>query len=44
VVVAALAREIQCYGLTAQQSVERVIDGPSLLRIPDFGTVVNLAP
>jgi subtilisin family serine protease len=44
VVVAALAREIQCYGLTAQQSVERVIDGPALLRIPDFGTVVNLAP
>ena len=44
VVVAALAREIQCYGLTPQQAVDRVIDGPGLLRIPDFGTVVNLVP
>jgi len=41
IVVAALARELQL-GLTPAQAVERVIDAPGLLRIPDFGTVVNL--
>jgi Subtilase family len=42
VVVAALAREMQCYGLSASDAVAHVIDGPALLRIPMFGTVVNL--
>ena len=41
IVVAALARELQL-GLTTAEAVERVIDAPGLLRIPDFGTVVNL--
>jgi len=41
IVVAALARELQ-HGLTPAQAVERVIDAPGLLRIPDFGTVVNI--
>jgi len=41
IVVAALARELQL-GLTTLEAVERVIDAPGLLRIPDFGTVVNL--
>lgn len=42
VVVAALAREMACYGLTAAKAVERVVDAPGLLRIPGLGTVVNL--
>jgi hypothetical protein len=42
VVVAALAREMQSYGLTSTEAVAHLIDGPSLLRIPYFGTVVNL--
>ena len=41
IVVAALARELQL-GLTTAEAVERVIDAPGLLRIPDFGTVVNV--
>jgi len=41
IVVAALARELQL-GLTTAQAVERVIDAPGLLRIPDLGTVVNV--
>jgi hypothetical protein len=41
VVVAALARELQ-FGLTPAQAVARIIDGAGLLRLPDFGTVVNL--
>ena len=42
VVVAALAREMACYGVTAADAVKRVVDAPGLLRIPDLGTVVNL--
>jgi subtilisin family serine protease len=41
IVVAALARELQ-HGLTPAEAVERVVDAPGLLRIPDFGTVVNV--
>jgi len=41
IVVAALAREMQ-RGLTAKEAVATVIDAPGLLRIPDFGTVVNM--
>jgi subtilase family protein len=43
VVVAALARHMQWFGGTAVDAVARVIDAPGLLRIPDLGTVVNLA-
>jgi subtilisin family serine protease len=42
VVVAALAREMQWYGLSASDAVARVIDAPALFRIPLFGTAVNL--
>ncbi|HVM52452.1 MAG TPA: S8/S53 family peptidase [Acidimicrobiales bacterium] len=42
VVVAALAREMACYGLSAADAVARVVDDPGLVRIPDLGTVVNL--
>ncbi|MET0728890.1 MAG: S8 family serine peptidase [Acidimicrobiales bacterium] len=40
VVVGALARMMMT-GLTAAQAVERVITDPSLMRIPNLGTVVN---
>ena len=43
VVVAALAREMRCFGVTAEEAVRRVIDRPGLLRLHDLGTVVNLA-
>jgi hypothetical protein len=42
VVVAALAREMQRYGLSSSEAVARVIDAPGLFRIPSYGTVVNL--
>jgi subtilisin family serine protease len=42
VVVGALAREMQCYGLSSSDAVADVIDAPALFRIPLFGTVVNL--
>ena len=42
VVVAALAREMQRSGASAEQAVARVVDAPGLLRIPDLGTVVNI--
>jgi hypothetical protein len=42
VVVAALAREMQLYDQTAAQAVARVIDGPNLLEIPNFGMVVDI--
>ncbi len=40
-VCAALAREIALTGCTAKQAVKRVIDAPSLFRLPWLGTVVN---
>ncbi|MEY2433006.1 MAG: hypothetical protein QOC92_2731, partial [Acidimicrobiaceae bacterium] len=43
VVAAALAREMQCTGVTAQTAVDAVIDAPGLARLPDLGTIVNLA-
>ena len=43
VVVAALARQMLTYGVGAQEAVRRVVDDPCLLKIPDLGTVVNLA-
>ena len=42
VVVAALAREMQLQGCTAAAAVDTVIDGPSLFRLDDLGTVVNI--
>jgi hypothetical protein len=42
VVVAALARRMMADGITAAEAVERVIDAHGLLRLPMFGTVVNL--
>jgi subtilisin family serine protease len=42
-VAAALAREIQAYGVTPAEAVTRVIDSPGLLRLPDLGTLVNVA-
>jgi subtilisin family serine protease len=42
VVVAALAREMQFYRQTAAEAVARVIGGPNLLEIPNFGTVVDI--
>ncbi len=42
-VVAALAREMQIYGITPAEAVANVVNAPTLLRIPLFGTVVNLA-
>ena len=41
-VVAALAREMHVSGVSAKDAVARVVDAPSLLRIPDLGTVVNI--
>jgi subtilisin family serine protease len=43
VVVAALLREIDRAGCTAEDAVKAVIDAPGLLRIPGLGTVVNIA-
>ena len=42
-VVAALAREMATYGVSAADAVGRVIDGADLLTLPDLGTVVNLS-
>jgi len=42
-VVAALALTIQREGVTAPESVERVVDAPGLLRLESMGTVVNIA-
>ena len=42
-VVAALANEMARWGVDARQAVHRIIDAPTLLRIPDLGTVVNVA-
>ncbi|MDQ4098459.1 MAG: S8 family serine peptidase, partial [Actinomycetota bacterium] len=42
VVAGALARMMMAEGLSAQAAVKRVIDAPSLMRIPDLGTVVNV--
>lgn len=44
VVVAALARHRAVEGGTARDAVKAVIDHPGLRRIPNLGTVVNLAP
>jgi subtilisin family serine protease len=41
-VVGALAKEMVSVGCTAKEAVERVVDAPSLMRIPDLGTVVNI--
>ncbi len=43
VVVAALARQMLAYGVDANEAVRRVVDHPHLLKIPDLGTIVNLA-
>ncbi|HVF32834.1 MAG TPA: S8 family serine peptidase [Acidimicrobiales bacterium] len=42
-VAAALARDMVIGGRTAPEAVARVIDAPGLLRLPDLGTVVNVA-
>ncbi len=42
IVVAALARAMQRREISADDAVAQVIDGPALLRIPGFGTVVNI--
>jgi Subtilase family len=42
VVAGALAHQMLAYGLSAQEAVAKVIDGPSLLRLADLGTVVNV--
>jgi hypothetical protein len=42
VVVGALARTMAATGCTAGDAVTRVVDNPSLMRIPNLGTVVNL--
>ena len=42
-VVAALAREMATYDVSAADAVARVIDGPGLLKLPDLGTVVNIS-
>jgi hypothetical protein len=41
IVVGALAREIR-NGLAPDKAVERVVDAPWLLRIPNLGTIVNV--
>jgi Subtilase family len=41
IVAAALAREMQG-GSSARQAVERIVEAPGLLRIPNLGTVVNV--
>jgi len=42
VVAGALAHHARTHGVTVAAAVERVIDGPALLRIADLGTVVNV--
>jgi hypothetical protein len=42
-VVGALARAMRA-GLDGEEAVDRLIDDPGLLRIPDLGTVVNQRP
>ena len=42
VVAGALARTIAAEGCTATEAVKRVVDEPSLMRIPNLGTVVNV--
>ncbi|GAC1597198.1 MAG: hypothetical protein NVS3B21_21570 [Acidimicrobiales bacterium] len=42
-VVAALAREMQATGKSAQEAAATLIDSPWLARVPGLGTVVNLA-
>jgi hypothetical protein len=42
VVVGALAHEMEINGVTAAEAVTRIIDNPSLLRIPGLGTVVDV--
>jgi subtilisin family serine protease len=42
VVAGALARTMMAESCTAQEAVERVVDDPSLLRLPGLGTVVNV--
>jgi hypothetical protein len=41
-VVGALAKEMVSVGCTAKEAVERIVDAPGLMRIPDLGTVVNV--
>ena len=42
IVAAAIAREMDLYGLSGRQAVERVIGDPRLFRYPGLGTVVNM--
>lgn len=42
VVAGALARTMMMDGCTAKEAVKRVVDEPSLMRIPNLGTVVNV--
>jgi hypothetical protein len=44
VVAAALLRHMKVTGGDANDAVANVIDAPRLFRVPDLGTVVNLAP
>ena len=44
VVAAALLRHMKVTGRNANDAVRNVIDAPRLFRLPDLGTVVNLAP
>jgi hypothetical protein len=37
----ALVRHARLHGITLTEAVERVVDDPALMRIPDLGTVVN---
>jgi hypothetical protein len=41
-VAGALARTVMGEGCTAKEAVVRVVDNPSLLRLPGLGTVVNV--
>ncbi|HEX4868904.1 MAG TPA: S8/S53 family peptidase [Acidimicrobiales bacterium] len=43
IVTAALARAMGTYDVSAAKAVERVIDNPALLRLPDLGTLVNVS-
>lgn len=43
VVVAALARTMHACGVSAVEAVSRIVDAPGLFRLPDLGTVINLA-
>jgi subtilisin family serine protease len=42
IVAGALARTMALENCTAEDAVERIVDNPSLLRIPGLGTVVNV--